>query len=339
MKTRDFFFNLPEGLIAQDPPAIRGTSRLLVLDRVQKQTQHMSIQDLPHLIKPGTVVVLNDSRVRKARVFAVSEQTGGTVEFLFLEKTSQGNWKTIASKSRKQKPGRTYLFPGNIRGRITTRENNQCILEFDTPLDESFFELHGHIPLPPYIKREDKAADTSRYQTVYSRVTGSAAAPTAGLHFTEELLEKIKQMGCRIVYITLHAGLGTFLPIRTEEIEDHRMHEETYSISPEAARWINSALETGNDILAIGTTTVRALESAYNQGAVTPGTHSTGIYIFPGFRFEVVTRLLTNFHTPGSTLLLLVSAFAGKTLINKAYKAAIEKQYMFFSYGDAMLIL
>jgi len=338
MKTTDFFFDLPDALIAQEPPAVRGTSRLMAVNRSTGTWQHLSVGDLPNLVEPGTVLVFNDSRVRKARVYAVSEETGATVEFLFLAQTTDGRWRTLTSKQKKQKPGKSYLFPGDIRGWIAAWEGDERIVEMATPLDEAFFENYGHVPLPPYIKRKDSAADNERYQTIYSRETGSAAAPTAGLHFTQALLKQLQDKGCQIAYVTLHVGLGTFLPIRTENIEEHTMHEESYAISNEAARLINTGLDNHKPILAVGTTAVRTLESACVQGRVVPGSGKTGIYIFPGYQFKVVSHLFTNFHTPGSTLLLLISALAGKGLIDKVYQEAIAQKYRFFSYGDAMFI-
>jgi S-adenosylmethionine:tRNA ribosyltransferase-isomerase len=338
MKTRDFSFNLPDERIAQNPPDKRGDSRLMVLDRLTGAIDHKQFRDLPSLIDPESVLVTNDSRVRKARVFGKSE-SGGTVEFLFTERIDETAWKAIVSKSKKQRAGKIFVFGDMVRGRIESEDGEIRIVRFDEAIGEDFFERFGHIPLPPYIKRKDETVDAERYQTVFSDSPGSAAAPTAGLHFTTELVTELETRGINVTSVTLHVGLGTFLPIRTENIEEHKMHSEEYFISDQSARIVNDAHDSGRKIIAVGTTVVRTLESASLEGAVRPGRGRTGLFIYPGYEFKAVDRMLTNFHTPGSSLLVLVSAFAGKSLIDKAYSEAIEKGYRFFSYGDAMLIL
>jgi S-adenosylmethionine:tRNA ribosyltransferase-isomerase len=338
MKTRDFFFDLPGHLIAQEPPANRGESRLMVVDRKSGVIKDSRIGAVAEFLPENCLLVLNDTRVRKARFYGVS-QTQGRVEFVFLEQKDATLWKVLVNKSRKQKKGKSFSFPDNVTAVIEEDEGNVKWVRTNRPLDESWFERNGHMPLPPYIKRPDHAVDAERYQTVYSRVPGSAAAPTAGLHFTENLLAGIKSAGIQICTVNLNVGLGTFLPIRSERIEDHRMHEEEYEIPPVAAEAVNRALAEGRPVMAVGTTVVRTLESAHTDGRVTAGVNRTRIYIYPGYTFKVVGGLLTNFHTPESTLLLLVSAFAGTELIREAYRQAIEREYRFFSYGDAMLIL
>jgi len=310
---------------------------MLVLNRSDESIVHSSVTLLPDFLEEGMVMVLNDSRVRKSRLYAEAE-TGGRVEFLLLEEIAPGTWSALAGKSKKQREGKEFAFPGGMRGRITGTDENRRTLSLDPPPDEAYFERYGHMPLPPYIKRPDESIDAQRYQTVYSQSPGSVAAPTAGLHFSEELLSRIKARGVSIYHLTLHVGIGTFLPMRTENVEDHRMHRECYQIPEETARAVSEAKSSGRPILAVGTTTVRTLESAWSSGSVVPGSGSTTLFIYPGYRFNVVDRMFTNFHTPESTLLVMVSAFAGVGLIRSAYEAAVAERYRFFSYGDCMLI-
>jgi S-adenosylmethionine:tRNA ribosyltransferase-isomerase len=338
VKTKAFSYNLPAELIAQQPPAQRGASRLLVLERATGRLRHASIADLPTLLPAGTVMVLNDSRVRKARLLGVQPQTGGTIEVLLLEREQGGRWQALVPRARRRL-GRAYVFPGGVRGTVLEPGTDACLMEFEPPLDEAYLEEHGHVPLPPYIRRQDTPADSERYQTVYARSMGSAAAPTAGLHLTGELLEELRRKGVEVVSVTLHVGTGTFLPIRSEHIEGHEMHTEAFRVPPESAAALNRALAEGRRILAVGTTAVRTLESAWQEGGVREGEGRSSLYIRPGFRFRVVSQLLTNFHTPRSTLLVLVSAFAGRQAILRAYREAVRERYRFFSYGDAMLIL
>ena len=346
MKTLDFDFNLnlPEGLIAQHPPEVRGQSRLMVLDRESGRREHRMVKDLPRLLEPGTAMVFNDSRVRKARLLGVCEETGSRAEFLLLKKLDDYSWTVMVKHSRRRRPGSRYVF--DKRSAVILPGESGLVLRFDIPVDDAYLDKWGHIPLPPYIRRQDTESDNDRYQTVYASKTGSSAAPTAGLHFTNELLAELDQAGMERIFITLHVGTGTFLPVRTENIEDHAMHEEEFSIDLLAAEKIESA-QKERRILAVGTTSLRTLESA-KQNRNLNGT--TSIFIYPGYRFKAVNMLFTNFHTPKSTLLMLVSAFAGdipgrdndiyygRDLILESYREAIKEGYRFFSYGDAMLI-
>ncbi len=347
MKTDDFSFDLPEELIAQFPPDRRGESRLLVLDRSTGRREHAAMCDMPNYIEKGTLMVLNDSRVRKARIHAQALDTGARVEFLLLRRLGPDTWEAASTKMRKQKPGRRYSFPHGVEGEIlagakdTGGDGATRILRFSPPIDDAYLDGAGHIPLPPYIKRTDAAADAERYQTVYAAATGSSAAPTAGLHFTEGTLAALDARGIERAFVTLHVGLGTFLPVRSEDLAGHVMHLEEYSVPESTAAAVAKARREGRPVLAVGTTSVRTLESAWVEeggGFLRAGPGSTRIFIVPGYRFKVVDRLFTNFHTPRSTLLMLVSAFAGKDLILETYAEAVRERYRFFSYGDAMLI-
>ena len=350
MKTSDFYFDLPEELIAQFPPEKRGESRLLVLRQGCRtpcgdiNVAHSSVQKLSDFIDENTVVVFNNAKVRKARIFGTSG-TGAKTEFLLLEKLDGNKWKAISSKLKKQKPGKTFNFPANIKCIVAEKDEKGLVVEFDSNIDDAYLEKYGHIPLPPYIKREDALSDSERYQTIYCEKTGSAAAPTAGLHFTEEILDSLKKKGIITTFVTLHVGMGTFNPIHSETIENHVMHEEVFEISEETVEIINTAKSNGKKILAVGTTSLRTLESAVSNthdasnGKLAAGKGKTSLFIYPGYKFKIVDSLFTNFHTPDSTLIVLVSAFAGISRIKEAYKEAIDKKYRFFSYGDAMLIL
>lgn len=343
MKTKEFFFNLPTERIAQFPSDKRGESRLLVLSRDTNKLIDSQIGEIDTFLPDNSLLVINNSKVRKARLYGTSE-SGAIVEFLFLHEREDRTWSAIVSKSSRQKVGKRYSFsaPGQTYyATIVKEEGGQKRVQFDTPISEHFFEECGHVPLPPYIKREELFSDQSRYQTIYASVDGSVAAPTAGLHFTTQILEKIEQKGIEIVPITLHVGLGTFLPVRSEELDTHVMHYEEYEIEAKSAALINRAKQEGRKIVAVGTTTVRTLESAYDYSThqVRSVRGSTNLFIVPPYKFQVVDHLITNFHTPESTLLVLVSAFATKEQIFGAYHHAIEKEYNFFSYGDAMLIL
>jgi len=351
VKTSEFSFDLPEDLIAQHPVPDRESARLLVLDRAEGITIDSCVRDLPSWIEPGTLLVLNDTRVRKARIFAESAG-GGKAEILLLERRGRSTWEVLAGGARRMKPGKVYRFPGGVSGTVVEPVEWQGIeaghgadsrgqtrlLRFDPEIDEAYLEGFGHVPLPPYIHRPDIPADQERYQTVFSRETGSAAAPTAGLHFTPRLLAQLEADGAEIAYVTLHVGLGTFLPIRTENIEDHLMHEERFTIPARTKALVEQAHKASRPVLAVGTTVVRTLESAWTGEALREGEGSTRAYITPGYRFRVVNCLFTNFHTPGSSLLVLVSAFAGRDLVLRTYGQAVQKRYRFFSYGDAMLI-
>ena len=345
MLTKDFYFDLPPELIAQEPSAKRGEDRLLVLDKESGKYMDKKMSDFPSLLPENCVLVVNNSKVRKARTYASSLETGGVVEFLFLGKNQDGSWKAMVTKSKKQRKGKRFVWKdesGNsyVEGEIE-KENQDGTkdVRFDRDIDEDFFLTLGHVPLPPYIKRDDNWQDESRYQTVYAKKEGSVAAPTAGLHFTPEILEKIKERGIEVYEVTLHVGAGTFLPVRSEEIEGHHMHTESYEIPKETADALNKAKKEGKTIVAVGTTSIRTLESASDEdGVLRRIKGDTSIFIYPGYKFKFVDNLLTNFHTPESTLLMLVSALAGKDHIFSAYNHAVEERYRFFSYGDAMFI-
>lgn len=345
MTIKEYSFDLPEHLIAQTPVDRRGTDRLLVLDKQTGTIIDEQMTNFSSYIEKGSVLVINNSKVRKARVYAVSE-TGSRVEFLFLEENLDHSWNVMVTKTKKQHVGKHYTFSDAQGSYVRTgciikaNDDGTRTIRFDQILDEMFFKKLGHVPLPPYIKRDDSFADENRYQTVYAQKEGSVAAPTAGLHFTDEILASIRDKGCTIVAVTLHVGPGTFLPVRTENLEDHHMHYESYEISQESARIINEAKAQGRKIVATGTTSVRTLESAFNTetGLLEHGQGRTNLFIRPPYAFKIVDQLLTNFHTPESTLLVLVSTFAGKELIDKAYRHAVSESYRFFSYGDAMFI-
>ena len=344
MLTKDFYFDLPNELIAQEPSERRGEDRLLVLDKNNGRYIDSMMKDLPSFLSDDTVLVVNNSKVRKARTYGTAA-TGGIVEFLFLGKNQDGSWKAMVTKSKKQRVGKRFVFstldgvPYVEAEIIKENEDGTRNVLFESPIDEDFFIKCGHVPLPPYIKRDDNWHDESRYQTVYAKKEGSVAAPTAGLHFTDELLASLKDRGIQKYEVTLHVGAGTFLPVRTENLEDHHMHTESYEIEEETAECLNKAKAEGRRILAVGTTSVRTLESAADEsGRLVNLKGDTSIFIHPGYRFKFIDDLLTNFHTPESTLLMLVSALAGKDNILSAYNHAVEMKYHFFSYGDAMLI-
>ncbi len=342
MKTSEFYFDLPNELIAQTPADKRGESRLLVMNKRTGVLDHRMITDFPDMVEDGTLIIVNNSRVRKARLYGSSD-TGGRVEFLLIKQISPHRWEAIVSKRKKQRVGKSFYFPGNVCGRITGISDTLTEVTFSEEVDDLWLDKYGHIPLPPYIKREDTEEDSDRYQTIYAENTGSVAAPTAGLHFTDAILDRLAGRDIQLASVTLHVGLGTFIPVRAENVEEHIMHKEEYEISEDTAFKINQAKKERRKILAVGTTSVRTLESAWKEtigaGSILPGKSSTDIYIYPGYRFKVVDQMLTNFHTPDSSLILLVSAFAGKERIKNAYTEAIKQKYRFFSYGDAMLIL
>lgn len=356
MLTTDFNFNLPEELIAQHPSGIRGQDKLMLLNRKNGNVENFLMDDLPALISPETLMIFNNSRVRRARVYGIKETTGREQEFMFLNTIDKDClvWNTMVKSAKKQKPGMRYKFPDGTIGVIIDEPKNEGTefraLKFDFAITEDWFEKNGHIPLPPYIKRADTQEDSERYQNVYADKTGSAACPTAGLHFTKEMLNRLSEKKIERCFVTLHVGLGTFLPVRESEIENHKMHEEWYTIPVETAQKINQAKSEGRPILAVGTTSVRTLESAAqkleqsgvnlekSKEWVRAGTDSTSIFMYPGFNFKVVDKMFTNFHTPESTLIMLVSAFAGREHILNAYNKAVEQKYRFFSYGDCMLI-
>lgn len=340
MKLSDFYYDLPEELIAQEPIKERAMSRLLVLDRATGSIEHKIFKDIINYLDAGDCLVLNDTRVIPARLLGTREDTGGKIEFVLLKRIEERVWEVILKPGRRAKPGARFVFGGGLlKAEIIdiVEEGNRIVkFEYDGIFEEILDKV-GIVPLPPYITR--RLDDSERYQTVYSRYNGSAAAPTAGLHFTEELLDNIAKKGVSLAYVTLHVGLGTFRPVKTENIQDHKMHSEFYNINEEACIKINAAKESGKRVIAVGTTSCRVLETAGDEtGLVTPHNGWTDIFIYPGYKFKVVDALITNFHLPESTLLMLVSTLAGKDKIFEAYRVAIEERYRFFSFGDAMFI-
>ncbi|MDR2516795.1 MAG: tRNA preQ1(34) S-adenosylmethionine ribosyltransferase-isomerase QueA [Spirochaetaceae bacterium] len=341
MKKSDFSFELPERLIARQPLPNRAESRLMVLNRKAGTRRHHVVRDLPALLPEGSLLVFNNSRVRKARLPAIDRGTGARTEFLLLHRLNETTWRALVRRAKRRRTGSRYDFTDGVSGEITGGAGEFRHIAFDRPIDDVWLDVHGRVPLPPYLGREDGADDSERYQTVYAErgnALRSAAAPTAGLHFSGELLAELAQKGFETVFITLHVGLGTFLPVRTEHIEDHAMHEESYTITGPAAERIEQAKAERRNITAIGTTSVRTLESAWENGALKRGDGTTSLFMYPGHAFRVTETLFTNFHTPESTLLMLVSAFAGREFIMESYGEAVREGYRFFSYGDAMLI-
>ena len=297
------------------------------------------VDELPQFVSPETLVVLNDTRVRKARIPAQAEESGARAEFLLVEEVRRGVWRVLVKRARRHKAGKKFIFPDGVAGTILEDQERLKLLEFDRRIDEQYLDRFGRIPLPPYIRRADTIEDADRYQTVYARDSGSIAAPTAGLHLTSAILNALRTKGAEIASLTLHIGPGTFLPVNTEEVEDFRLDPERVCVPVATATHVEQALAKRREILAVGTTVVRTLESAWKRDRIISGARQTDLFIYPDFRFRVVSALLTNFHLPGSSLLMLISAFAGKTLVLEAYRHAIEKRYRFYSYGDAMLIL
>ena len=340
MKTSDFYYDLPEELIAQTPLERRDASRLMVLDRRTGEVTHRHFYDIVEYLQPGDCLVMNDSRVLPARLMG-HRPTGGVVEVLLLRDLGNKCWECLCKPGRKMQPGNQVIFgDGELTATVReVREDGNRVVEFHY---EGFFleilERLGKMPLPPYIKAELK--DQERYQTVYSREVGSAAAPTAGLHFTQELLDKIRAKGVSTAFVTLHVGLGTFRPVKAEEITDHHMHSELCMMNQETADLLNATRARGGRIICVGTTSCRTLESLVNSdGSFCAGSKWTEIFIYPGYTFKAMDGLITNFHLPESTLVMLVSAFAGREHILAAYKQAVEQRYRFFSFGDAMCIL
>ncbi|HRW23571.1 MAG TPA: tRNA preQ1(34) S-adenosylmethionine ribosyltransferase-isomerase QueA [Spirochaetia bacterium] len=337
MRTTDFSFRLPEELIAQTPSERRGESRLLVLDRGSGGLTHSAVRDIAEFVPSGAVMVFNDSRVRRARLYAETP-AGGKVELLLLRREGPALWAALTTRMAKLTPGKRLELPEGVEAEVVEARPDERVFRFSREIDDDYLERNGHLPLPPYIRREDAPADAERYQTVYAREHGSSAAPTAGLHFTREILAGLDAAGVELRFVTLHVGLGTFLPVRAEEIEDHRMHREEYSIPAATADAVNAAKREGRPVVAVGTTSVRTLESAWTDDGLPAASGSTNIFIYPGYRFKAVDMMFTNFHTPESTLLMLVSAFAGRERVLAAYEEAVRERYRFFSYGDAMLI-
>ena len=340
MKTSDFNYDLPQELIAQTPLERRDGSRLMTLNRETGEISHRHFFDLPEFLHPGDTLVLNDSRVLPARLYGKRNPTGGAVELLLLKEHTGGSWECLARPGRKLKPGAEVVFgDGELSATILEDigEGKKMVQFHYEGIFLEVLERLGKMPLPPYIKEELQNGE--RYQTVYSKVVGSAAAPTAGLHFTPELLEKIKEMGVNIAYVTLHVGLGTFRPVAVEDVLDHHMHSEFCMISAETAEILNKTKKNGGRIICVGTTSCRTLESFANEdGTFVEKSGWTEIFIYPGYRFKAMDALVTNFHLPESTLLMLVSAFAGKEHVMGAYGEAVKEKYRFFSFGDAMFI-
>ncbi|MBR4514769.1 MAG: tRNA preQ1(34) S-adenosylmethionine ribosyltransferase-isomerase QueA [Lachnospiraceae bacterium] len=341
MKLEDFDYELPEELIAQDPLAERSASRLMVIDRASGSVTHRHFSDITDYLKPGDCLVLNDTRVIPARLIGVKEDTGAVVELLLLKHLDDGCWETLAKPGKKLKIGAKVSFgDGLLHAEIVDilEEGNRKVRFSFEGIFEEILDKLGEMPLPPYI--HNKLEDKERYQTVYAKNAGSAAAPTAGLHFTNELLNKIEEMGVNKAFVTLHVGLGTFRPVKTENILEHHMHTEYCEISQQTADMINGAHEAGGRVICVGTTSVRTIESmAGDDGRVRAGSRDTDIFIYPGYKFKCVDSLITNFHLPQSTLLMLVSAFYDREKVLAAYKEAVEERYRFFSFGDAMFLI
>lgn len=338
MKVSDFSFELPEELIAKYPPDQRGDSRLLALQAETGAIQDLHFQDILDLLRPEDILVFNNTRVIPARLFA-RKASGGKLEILFERRMSDRCFAAHVRSSRSPKPGSVVVLEDGTELQMLRREGALFILEL--PESREVFELLGqlgHIPLPPYIDRSDERLDSERYQTVYAQHPGSSAAPTAGLHFSETLLDAIKAKGVSMAYVTLHVGAGTFQPVKVEDVKDHVMHSEWIDVPPETVAQIEQAKARGGRVIAVGTTSCRSLESASQDGHLKAMRGDTDIFIFPGYRFRTVDALITNFHLPQSTLLMLVSALAGTEVIRRAYAHAVEQQYRFFSYGDAMFI-
>lgn len=341
MQLKDFWYDLPERLIAQNPLERRDMSRLLVLDRKTGSILHKHFYDILDYLEEGDCLVVNNTRVIPARLLGQKKDTGGKIEFVLLKKMEADVWEVILKPGRKAKPGSRFVFgDGLLEAEILSigEEGNRVVRFFYEGIFEQVLDRIGIMPLPPYIHAS--LEDRERYQTVYSRINGSAAAPTAGLHFTQELFEKIRARRVDIAEVTLHVGLGTFRPVKVDNILEHHMHHESYSLSQDACDRINRAKKAGKRVLAVGTTSVRVLETvSSSEGLVSPCEGETDIFIYPGYRFRTVDALVTNFHLPESTLIMLVSAFADRDLVMRAYQEAITQEYRFFSFGDAMLIL
>ena len=340
MKTSDFYFDLPEELIAQDPLEDRSSSRLLTLDKETGEVEHHIFKEIVDYLNPGDCLVLNNTRVIPARLLGVKEDTGAGVEIFLLKRISDTVWETLVRPGKKLRPGARVVFgDGLLKCEIeeVVEEGNRLVrFEYDGIFEEILDKL-GEMPLPPYITH--KLKDRDRYQTVYAKYDGSAAAPTAGLHFTKELLEEVEKKGVNIAYVTLHVGLGTFRPVKVDNVLEHHMHSESYQVTKEAADLINAAKESGHRVICVGTTSCRTIESAADEnGRLKACEGNTEIFIYPGYEFKVLDALITNFHLPESTLVMLVSALAGKEHVLSAYEEAIKERYRFFSFGDCMFI-
>lgn len=341
LKTSDYYFDLPQELIAQDPLADRSASRLLVLDRETGETEHHVFKDIIHYLKPGDCLVLNNTKVIPARLYGTKADTGAGVEILLLKRREKDVWETLVKPGKKLRPGAKVVFgDGRLCAEIldVVEEGNRLVRFSYEGIWEEVLDSLGEMPLPPYITH--KLKDKNRYQTVYAKYEGSAAAPTAGLHFTKELLDQVEAMGVDLAYVTLHVGLGTFRPVKVDNVLEHHMHSEYYQVTQEAADKINRAKASGHRVICVGTTSCRTIESAADEnGHLKACCDNTDIFIYPGYRFKVLDGLITNFHLPESTLVMLVSALAGREHVLAAYEEAIKERYRFFSFGDAMLIL
>lgn len=340
MDVKDFSYELPKELIAQDPLEDRSSSRLMLLDKVSGETDEVRFKDIVSYLSEGDCLVLNNTKVIPARLFGVRKETGGHVEILLLKREADDVWETLARPGKKVRPGTRLVFgDGLVEAEVleVVEDGNRRIRFYYDGIFEEVLDQLGEMPLPPYITH--KLKEKNRYQTVYAKYDGSAAAPTAGLHFTPKLLDEIRAKGIRIAEVTLHVGLGTFRPVKVENVTDHHMHSEYYEITKEAADTINEAKRNGGRIICVGTTSCRTLESAADDdGCLTPCSGWTDIFIYPGYRFKIMDALITNFHLPESTLLMLVSAFAGREHVLAAYEKAVEEKFRFFSFGDAMFI-
>jgi len=341
MKTSDFYYDLPQSLIAQTPLEDRSSSRLLCVDKNDGNLRHGHFTDIADYINEGDCLVLNDTRVIPARLYGVKEGSGGKIEFLLLNRKEQDIWEVILKPGKKAKPGARFVFgEGLLTAEIldVVNDGNRLVKFYYDGLFENVLDTLGEMPLPPYIT--EHLEDKERYQTVYSRHSGSAAAPTAGLHFTPELMDKLKAKGVKFAYVTLHVGLGTFRPVKVDDVENHRMHSEFFVINKETADVINSTKKAGGKIISVGTTSTRVLETVADEnGFVKEDSGWTDIFIYPPYKFKCPDCLITNFHLPESTLLMLVSAFSSKEIIMNAYEEAVKEKYRFFSFGDAMFII
>jgi len=340
MRTEDFKYDLPDELIAQTPLKDRDTSRLLVLNKETGDVKHQCFTDILEYINKGDALVLNETRVLPARIFGKNKDTGGKMELLLLERIEDDVWEVLAKPAKRAKTSKTFVFGDDLMSGEVIAELDEGIrhikLSYDGILEEVLDEI-GTMPLPPYI--HETLDEQERYQTVYAKNSGSAAAPTAGLHFTDDLLSQIIDRGIKVIKVTLHVGLGTFRPVKVENVLEHKMHSEYYHVTEEAAKAINNIKMDGGNVICTGTTSVRTLETVTDEnGTVHAGCGHTDIFIYPGYKFKIVDKLITNFHLPESTLIMLVSALAGKDKVLNAYKEAVEKEYRFFSFGDAMLI-
>ena len=341
MNVKDFYFDLPQELIAQDPLEDRASSRLLVLDKKTGEVTHRGFRDILEYLRPGDCLVINDTKVIPARLFGVKEDTGAKIEVLLLKRREHDIWETLVKPGKKAKPGTRIVFgEGLLTGTVleTVDDGNRLIQFSYEGIFEEILDQLGQMPLPPYITHQLK--DKNRYQTVYAKHDGSAAAPTAGLHFTKELLKQVEDMGVKIAHVTLHVGLGTFRPVKVENVQDHHMHSEFYMVEESEAKKVNDTKEAGGRVICVGTTSCRTVESAADEnGRLKAGSGWTDIFIYPGYEFKILDALITNFHLPESTLVMLVSALAGREHVLAAYEEAIKERYRFFSFGDAMLIL